>query len=105
MSKNVNVNAALTVAPSTAGRRRLAPAAVVTRTSPIATMTLLWPERNGIQNNETAADAADPRANAAAADQSRVQARNPDRGEPGDPAGLSPREYCTSASIRTPDFG
>jgi len=52
--------AALAVAPSTAPLFALAPAAVMTRTKPIATITVLWPERKGTQRIDTTAEAAAP---------------------------------------------
>lgn len=86
VSKRVKVIAALAAAPRTAARRRLAPAAVMTRTRPIATMTVLWPDRNGTQSADT------PAAVAAAATKASSERRTSGRH----------RSTRTSASIRTP---
>lgn len=65
MSKYVKATAAPAVAPITAARLLPAPAAVATTTSASATITSLWPLRNGTHSNATAADPAVPPANAA----------------------------------------
>jgi hypothetical protein len=67
VSKSVKVIAALAVAPITAGWRRVTPEAVMTTTRAIATMTLLWSERNGIQRTDTPAETAAPAPKAATA--------------------------------------
>lgn len=66
--------AALAVAPITAARLLLAPAAVATTTNARATITSLWPLRNGTHSSDTAAEAAAPPANAAATCQRRAAA-------------------------------
>ena len=104
VSRIVNVNAALAVAPTTAGRLPVAPAAVMTSTRAIATMTSLYPARNGTQSPDTPVAAPDATRNAAADGHT---CDHPvawgGRGCFAPVAGLPPSRDRTGASIRTPD--